>query len=118
MAGFFETIEVILPLLLILGAEFVQVFPGIDTGIVLIIEHELQGVIALRLDRIDGDLFLVNLKHFLTRAVTGHLCGRRIHTKVLTGQVEYGAVVIFELEYTAFLMQVDIYRSHGIGLMA
>ena len=72
-----ELLKVVLPALLLLASQLVQIVPGIDAGIVTIVENQLQGVVADRFYFPDSELDLAYLQYFMPRTVAAHLCGGR-----------------------------------------
>ncbi|MNT56491.1 hypothetical protein D3C72_1937940 [compost metagenome] len=69
-------------------------------------------VVADRLDRVDADLALAGLQHFLPRAVALDFSGRRIHAQQLERQPEAAAVVEADLQHAG--LRVDRQRG-GMG---
>jgi len=70
-----EPFQVLLPSFLVSNAEFVQVIPTVDSGVVIIVEGELDRVMTHRLDALDVDVFLADLQDFLPRPMSLHFGG-------------------------------------------
>ena len=92
MAGCFQAGQIVLPVLFLVGAQVVEGIPGVDTGIVAVIEVEADGIVADRIDSFDADILYAYLKYLLTRAMTLNLGRRGEGTEIFTGQVEAGTV--------------------------
>jgi len=71
-AGVVQAVEVILPALGLVGAQFVQVIPGIEAGVVAIVKNQLNRVATYRFDGGNPDIDLACLQGFLAAAVTAH----------------------------------------------
>src|SRR5438874_8870065 len=62
-------LEVARPLRRSIAAKLVQVLPGVQPGVVPVVEDELHGVLRLRLDRRDEDVLLAETQYLLPRSV-------------------------------------------------
>ena len=69
----FEAVEISLPVFRLVRAQVVQMFPGIKTAVVAIIENELHRILPNRFDRRYLDVFLAGLQYRLPGAVPPHL---------------------------------------------
>jgi multisubunit Na+/H+ antiporter MnhE subunit len=94
VAGRFQAIEVVLPLLVPMGTQIIQVAPDVDPGIVAVVEHELDPIVSHGLDRGYTDIFLAELQNLLPGTVTLNLSGGRIDSQILTRQLEVSPVII------------------------
>ena len=65
-----EAVEVALPVCGRIAAKFMQISPGIKTGIVAIVEHQAHGVMPHRFDGLDDNVLLAGLQEFLPRSMT------------------------------------------------
>src|SRR5690606_2153631 len=81
-----QAFEVAWPVILEVLPEFAQHLPGVDAGIMAVIEHQPHGVIADRLDARYVNVLLADhqdLRQAVLRAtVAAHLGGRRKHAPV------------------------------------
>jgi hypothetical protein len=100
--------EVLAPILGLARTEFVEVIPGVQARIVAVVEHQLDGVIADRLDIADVDVLLAGLQHRLLGAVAAHFGRRRMHAQVFAGQFEALAVVEAYLQLARLLVELDV----------
>ena len=85
--------EVGVPLAGLVAAERVQHVPGVDAGVVPVVEQQAHRIVAHRLDADDGHVALARHGAPLIRAVALHLGARAFHPQVFRGQAEMGAVV-------------------------
>src|SRR5690606_25846065 len=69
-AELFEAIQVRLPLGLAVATKLVQIRPGIEPGVVSVIEHQPDRIVSYRLDLRDDDLVFAQLQGFLSRSVS------------------------------------------------
>src|SRR5690606_25596597 len=113
-AGLRQLVEVALPVLLLMGAEFVEIIPRIEAGGVAVVEHQLDGVVADRADVDDVDVLLAGLQHPLPGTVTTHLGRRRIDAQVLAGQPEHLAALEVYFEDARFSVQLDLGGRHPL----
>jgi len=89
----------------------VQVFPGIDAGIVTVGKGEVDAVQTDRLGGIDQHVALADLQHFLAGAVAAHFGGRRIDAQEFERQLETRAVGKCDFQLARNLMQLDVGRG-------
>src|ERR1700677_778980 len=61
------------------AGQLTQIIPAIETGVVSVVEHDLDRVIANRLDRDDGDVLLARDNLFLARRVALHFSAWALH---------------------------------------
>src|SRR5262245_62044524 len=109
--------EVGVPLLLLGGAELVEVGPAEDAGVVLVVEADTDGVVADRLDLLDAHMAAAGDDLLLVRPVALHLGRRALDPQVL-GRVAEGAAVIeidFDLALVAEQAHFDRPRRAGAG---
>src|SRR5690606_31246834 len=112
-ARFFEALQIVLPHHILMLAELAQVFPGVDAGVVAIVEEQLDAVMADGFELGQFDEALTHLQHFLARAVTTHFGRRRMDTQKLGRQRETLAVLVIEFEHVAAFAQTKRRRLHG-----
>jgi hypothetical protein len=93
----------------------VQVFPGVDAGVVQIVEGEADGVIADRFDADDADVAAAGDGLFLIGAVALDFGARAFDAEVFGGEHEVAAVVEGDLELFLGAVEVDVCgRGHGV----
>src|SRR3984885_3912456 len=61
------------------AGQLTQIVPAIETGVVSVVEHDLDRVIANRLDRDDGDVLLARDNLFLAWRVALHFSAWALH---------------------------------------
>ena len=64
-----QALQILLPQLILLAAQLVQIFPGEQAAFMAVAEEGLDGVVAHRLHRHNADLALAGLQHLLARAM-------------------------------------------------
>src|SRR3569833_2855906 len=109
-AGRGLTCQVLAPVRFLVAAQLVQVLPGVQAGVVPVIEHQLDRILPDRLDDPDTDSLLSKHQLFLARSVALHFRGRRMDTQVLEWQLETTAVLEAHLEHSRCLTQFDFCR--------
>ena len=108
VSGGLELVEVFLPVLVVVLAQVVEGLPGVDAGVVVVVEVELDGVVADLFDFFDVDVLLADLQGFLSGAMALHFGGGGVDAQVFGGQVESAAVVEGDFQYVGNLVEVDI----------
>jgi hypothetical protein len=88
VSGLLQLLQILLPHDLFVDPQRVKVIPGVDARVMRIVEMEANRVVADRLDLVDVDLFLTQLKHALAGTMALYLRRWRIHTKQLAGKAE------------------------------
>ena len=78
-----------------LFAKLVQVLPGIQAGVMSIIEDNPDSVMSNRFQCVYSHIFLAGLQDFLARSMASHFGRRRVHPQVLERQFETSAVTVF-----------------------
>src|SRR5690606_9730726 len=81
-----ELVEVFLPGVFAVVPEMTQILPAVNAGVVAVVEMQVQGVVAGRLDMRDLYVFLAVLKLFLAGAVAPHFGAGRLDAQVFAGQ--------------------------------
>ena len=112
-----EALFVLLPQLVLLRAEEVEVVPREDAGLVAVGEARQDGVVADRLERADLDLALSRLQDLLARPVALHFRRGRVDAHQLERDPERAAVVEAHLEHPALLMNDDAMSAGGGWLL-
>src|SRR6185312_308343 len=85
----------------------VEVFPGVEAGVVAIIEDELHGVLAYRLDRAHADRLFAEYQGLLARAVPFDLGRRGMDAQVLERQLEAAAILEGDFQQARCAAQLD-----------
>ena len=93
-----QALEVARPPALAVLRQLVQHVPGIQAGIVAIVEAQAHGVAADRLHRADVDLALATDQQRLAAAMSAHFGGRGVDAQVFARQVVAAAVGIAHLQ--------------------
>src|SRR5690606_12601384 len=106
-AGLRQALQVLLPHGFAVGADFVEIVPGIDAGGVPIGEARLDGIAAHGLDGDDVHVLLAHLQHFLPRAVTAHFGRGAVDPQELERQLERGAVIEGDFHHAGTAVQFD-----------
>src|SRR5262245_6742023 len=86
LAGRGQTLQVALPLPLVLGTELVEHGPGVEPGVVAVVEHEPHRVAADGLDLRYAHVLLVRHENALARRVAFDLGRRGMHAQVFRGE--------------------------------
>ena len=102
--------EIVAPALVVLAAELVEIVPGIDAGVVQIVEDDAHGVIADRLDGDDADMGAPGDQRLLAGAVALHLGRRAFDAQIFRRQAKPRAVVERDLEQLLRLLQAQLDR--------
>src|SRR5262249_48921037 len=88
-----QAVEIIAPALLLLHAELVEIAPGINPGIVEIVEDDANGVIADRFEADDPDMSAAVDQCLLPSTVPLHLGRRTLDSQILGRKLKPAAVV-------------------------
>src|SRR5689334_21080936 len=91
-------------------AEAVEIAPGVDAGVVHVVELDPDRVIADRLDRHDADMAAAGDQLLLARPVALHFSRRTLDPQQLGRKAELGAVVEIDLQRLLGLLQPDLDR--------
>src|SRR5262245_12473490 len=91
-------------------AEFAQISPDIEPGIMAVVEHDTHRVVSDRLDPGDADRFLARDRDPLLGAVALHLGARRQHAQELGRQRKALAVVKGHGENPPLLVEPELGR--------
>ena len=86
--GGFHAPEIFGPQISLVITQVVQVFPGINPGVMAIGKEKVDTVQTHRFGGIDQHFALAGLQHFLPGTVTAHFGGRRIDAQKLKRQFE------------------------------
>jgi len=86
----------------------VQRLPSVDSAVMTVAKGRTDGIIADWSDVSDGDVFLVQLQHFLALSVAPDFGGRRVDPQIFTGQLKMGAIVETDFEDGRFLVELDV----------
>ena len=70
LAGSFELTKIVSPEFIMVFAEMVQPFPGVNAGVVVIIKVQADSISANWFDICNIDIFLAELQDFFTRAMS------------------------------------------------
>src|SRR5271163_4450175 len=97
-AALLQLAEIGRPAARLLLAELVEILPGIDPGIVQIVEADPHRVVADRLERQDADLAAPGDDGLLARPMALDLGRRAFDAQILGRQDEPAAVVEIDLE--------------------
>ena len=108
MTGGREPLQVCLPVRRPPCAQLVEIIPAEDTGLVAVVEHQSDGVIADWIYRVYAHIFLADLEHVLSRAMTAHFGRWRIHTQIFARQIEVRTVIELDFQHARFLMKRNI----------
>src|SRR5271165_3767448 len=94
--------------------ELAQVVPRIKPGVVAVVEHDPDRIIADRLDADEGDILLAGHDPLLARRMALNLGARALHPQSLGGQAGDPAVVEDDLQDPSLLAHGDVGRPrHG-----
>src|SRR5262249_36769997 len=100
----------------LLAAELVQIFPGIDAGVVQIVEDEAYGVVADRLDAKNAHMPATSDDLALAGSVALHLRAGALYAKILGGELESRAVVEIYFQALFRALQADFRgRRHQVS---
>src|SRR3546814_8174556 len=91
-------------------ADLAQVAPGVDAGIVQVVEYDPDGVVALRDQFHDPDMAAPGHDPLLSRPVSHHLGGRTFDTKEFGRGGEGASVVEVDFQQLLRRFQTDLHR--------
>ena len=114
MPGVLQLPEIGLPVFRLIPAQRIQRIPGIDAGLVAVVKHRLDGVIADRLDALDVDVLLADLQHALAGPMPLHLRRRRMNPQVFATHLKRFAVIKRHRQGAGFSIEFDF----GGGVLA
>src|SRR5882724_7483484 len=66
----------------LVAAQFVQIPPGEEAGVVPVVESDFHGILSDRLHGADADILFTEDQHLLSRPVSFDFRGGRMHTQV------------------------------------
>src|SRR4029079_3417100 len=98
-------------------AELAQVCPGVEPGIVTVVEGQADGVVADRVDGRDRNIDLAGTGDALVAAVALNLGRRTEDAQKLGRQLEIGAIVESDDKAPPVLLQPDL-RLPGLLVFA
>ena len=104
-----EAVEVFTPALFVLDAELIEVGPGIDPGVMQIVEGDAHSVVPHRLQPDDTDMRASGNQGLLARTVSLDLGRWALDTKLFGRETKPGAVVEgnFEQLFRFFEAQLE-----------
>jgi hypothetical protein len=92
---------------LIVETQLIESIPGVDAGVVLVIEMEADGVVAHRVDMGNVDILFAHLQDLLSGTMALNLGGGGEDPEILSGIAEFTAVIEADLQYAGLLVQMD-----------
>jgi hypothetical protein len=92
-------------------SQLMQIAPGEQTGIMTVVEDDLDGVLAYGLHGSDADILFAEHQYFLSRTMSLHLRGGRMHAQVLERQLKPAAVVKTHFQQPRFAADLDFGRN-------
>src|SRR5439155_7051242 len=109
------------PALIVFDAELVEVIPGIDPGVVQVVELDPDRVIADRLDFEDADMGAFGDDDLLVRPMALDFGRRALDPQIFGREAELAAVVVFDIEALFGALQAEqgrpwaaiAYRDHA-----
>src|SRR5712692_4827761 len=93
-----EPVEIVAPAFLVLDTKLVEIAPGVDPGVVEIVEGDANRVVADRLEPDHPDMGPPGHQRFLPRPVPLHLGRRALDPQILGRKAKSAAVVEGDLE--------------------
>jgi hypothetical protein len=103
-------LQVFLPVVLIIQAEPIEGIPGVDAGVVFIVEVQTDGIITHRIDMGYIHSFFAHLQDLLPWTMALYLRGGGEYPEILRGITEFTAIVEADLQYAGLLVQMDLGR--------
>jgi hypothetical protein len=88
-----------------------QYRPGIEAGIMTVVEDDPDCISADWLDALDSDFRFARYEDSFTDAVSRDFGGGRVNPEILGGKAPAAAVAELELELTRTAVQFDRYRN-------
>src|SRR5208282_6932779 len=98
------------PFLCPLARELAQIVPAVEAGVVAVVEHEFDCVVADRLDVDDNDVLLAGDDPLLARRMALDLGAWAFDAQALGGQADGFAVVEHDLERPPLVRHGDVGR--------
>src|SRR5262245_38447513 len=99
-----ESREIVAPELVLARAEVVQILPRIDAGVVPVRELGTNRIVADGLDLGNRHGALARLQRLLSRAVSAHFGGGRVHAQEFVRQLERASILERELEVAGLVV--------------
>src|SRR5262249_2700177 len=109
-AALLEVLEIRGPDLVVVLAEMAQVVPGVDPGVVQVVELDAQRVVANRLDLENADLAALGDDLLLAGPMAHHLGRWAFDAQIFGGVLEGLAVVELDLERALLFEEADLAR--------
>src|SRR5450759_487090 len=106
-SGLLHALQVTGPVAGLILSKVIEIVPGIEPGIVPVRKFELDGIRADRLDRLDRDVLLADLEHFLPWPVAAHFRRRRKDAQVFASELKVLTVVKRDFQDVRHLVQLD-----------
>src|SRR5258708_37788620 len=103
-----EGVEIAAPALLVFEAELVEIGPGIDPGVVEIVEGDAHRVVADRLQRDDPDMGAAGDQCLLPGSMTLDFGRRAFDAQILGRETELATVVVGDLEQLLRLFEAQL----------
>src|ERR1700730_1980709 len=105
-----QAVEIVAPAPLALDTELIKIAPGVDPGVVKIVEGDANRVVADRLDPDDPDMGAPGYQRLLPRTVPLHFSRRALDPQILGRKTKLAAVVKGDIEELFRLLQAELYR--------
>src|SRR5690606_33217359 len=115
-AGLVQPLQIFIPVLLLMLAQLVQVFPRVQAGVVAVAENELQRVVADRLDVGDRHVDLADLQRLLAGAVSAHFRRGRMNAQIFTTQQVMLIATVAQFERARLAMQFNRLRQRYLSV--
>ena len=96
-----------LPVVVHVAPQFVQVLPVVEPGIVAVIEYEPHGVVPDRVDPREHDPVLAGLQGFLPGAVPTDLRAGRMDPQVFERVLKFAVVIESDDENPGLLLEAN-----------
>jgi hypothetical protein len=96
-----------------ISSQLMQIPPREQTGVVTVIEDDLDGVLPDGLHGSDADILFIEHQHFLSRTMPFYFRGGRMHPQVLKGQLKAAAVDKRHFQQPGFAADLD-FSGHRI----
>jgi hypothetical protein len=110
-AGFGAALLVSRPVHCLIPSELLQIPPGEQAGVMAIIEHDFDGILADRLHCPDADVLLSQHQDLLPRAMAFDFRRGRVYTQVLERQLEPATVRKTHFQQPGFAAYFDLSRD-------
>jgi len=105
-----EAVEVFAPALFVLDAELIEVGPGIDPGVMQIVEGNAHGVVAHRLQPDDPDMRASGNHGLLARTVSLDFGRWALDTQIFGRETKPGAIVEGNFEQLIRFFEAQLER--------